>query len=142
MCVCRVITWEPIPQFRAFLEYNRQLNRLEHLIEIRDTAVADISGVTYDLKVPSKGIWGTAGIGGLNIDRSGVQVWCSAADVLLNVCPSCCHAQSQLLHRLKVNLGHSSNWRARHRQVRGSSLDISMLMLLSITFLLIQQTEW
>lgn len=67
---CRVITWEPVPHFRAFLEYNRQLNRLEDLIDIRDTAVAEVSGVTYDLTVPQRGIWGTAGIGGLNIDGS------------------------------------------------------------------------
>ncbi|KAA6428036.1 MAG: hypothetical protein FRX49_02697 [Trebouxia sp. A1-2] len=67
---CRVITWEPVPHFRAFLEYNRQLNHLEDLIDIRDTAVAEVSGVTYDLTVPQRGIWGTAGIGGLNIDGS------------------------------------------------------------------------
>ncbi len=66
--LCRVITWEPVPHFRAFLEYNRQLNRLEDLVDIRDTAVAEVSGVTYDLTVPQRGIWGTAGIGGLNID--------------------------------------------------------------------------
>ena len=67
--LCRVISWEPVPHFRAFLEYNRQLNHLEDLIDIRATAVAEVSGVIYNLTVPSRGIWGTAGIGGLNIDR-------------------------------------------------------------------------
>ena len=33
--VCRVIAWEPVPQFRAFLEYGIALNNLTHLITIR-----------------------------------------------------------------------------------------------------------
>ena len=68
-CYCRVIAWEPVPHFRAFLAYNRQLNHLEDLIEIRDRAVVEVGGLMYNLTVPQRGIWGTAGIGGLNIDR-------------------------------------------------------------------------
>lgn len=69
MLGCRVIAWEPVPHFRAFLTYNRYLNHLEDLIEIRDTAVVEVGGLMYNLTVPQRGIWGTAGIGGLNIDR-------------------------------------------------------------------------
>lgn len=65
----RVVTWEPVPHFRAFLEYNRQLNHLEGLIDIRNNAVAEESGKIYNMVVPGRGIWGTAGIDGLNIDR-------------------------------------------------------------------------
>lgn len=65
-----MIAWEPVPQFRAFLAYNRRLNHLEDLIEIRDTAVVEVGGRLYNLTVPQRGIWGTAGIDGLNIDRS------------------------------------------------------------------------
>ena len=72
-CACRVITWEPVPHFRAFLEYNRQLNHLEDLIEIRDTAVSDAGGGVHDLTVPNRGIWGTAGFDGLNIDKSAAR---------------------------------------------------------------------
>ncbi|KAL3144968.1 hypothetical protein ABBQ32_003472 [Trebouxia sp. C0010 RCD-2024] len=67
---CRVIAWEPVPQFRAFLMYNRQLNHFEDRIEIRDAAVMNIGGMVYNITVPQRGIWGTAGIGGLNIDRA------------------------------------------------------------------------
>lgn len=69
---CRVVTWEPVPHFRAFLEYNSQLNHLEGLIAIRDNAVAEVSGKVYNMVVPGRGIWGTAGIDGLNVDRSNI----------------------------------------------------------------------
>lgn len=70
MLGCRVIAWEPVPQFRAFLMYNRQLNHFEDRIEIRDTAAMNIGGMVYNITVPQRGIWGTAGIDGLNIDRA------------------------------------------------------------------------
>lgn len=69
-CCCRVIAWEPVPLFRAFLTYNRQLNHFEDRIQIRDAAAVDVGGMIYNLTVPQRGIWGTASIGGLNIDRS------------------------------------------------------------------------
>ena len=34
-CVSRVIAWEPVPQFRAFLEYGTALNNFSALITIR-----------------------------------------------------------------------------------------------------------
>ena len=57
-----------MPHFRAFLEYNCLLNGLQSLIDIRDGAVAEDSGKIYTIVVPKGGIWGTAGIDGLNID--------------------------------------------------------------------------
>lgn len=81
----RVVTWEPVPHFRAFLEYNRQLNHLESLIDIRDGAVAEESGKVYSLTVPARGIWGNAGIGGLNIDRWAFLTAC----ICNNTCRSC-----------------------------------------------------
>ena len=79
-----MIAWEPVPQFRAFLAYNRRLNHLEDLIEIRDTAVAEVGGRLYNLTVPQRGIWGTAGIDGLNIDWS-VMCACASASMSLSV---------------------------------------------------------
>ena len=67
---CRVMAWEPVPQFRRFLEYGLQLNRLLGAVEVRRSAVADVDGALYTLQVPHRGIWGTASIGGGNIDRS------------------------------------------------------------------------
>ena len=67
---CRVIAWEPVPHFRAFLEYAIALNNLTAVIEVRPFAVADKAGETYNLVVPQRGIWGTASINGGNIDRS------------------------------------------------------------------------
>ncbi|GAX85607.1 hypothetical protein CEUSTIGMA_g13022.t1 [Chlamydomonas eustigma] len=68
---CRVIVFEPVPQFRAFLEYNVLLNGLQHLVDIVESVVSHkTGGPELKLVVPSKGIWGTAGIDGLNIDVS------------------------------------------------------------------------
>ncbi|CAL8462169.1 g1700 [Coccomyxa elongata] len=67
---CRVIAWEPVPKFRSFLEYGVQLNGFQGVVHVRAAAVADKNGETYTLQVPQRGIWGTASIGGGNIDRS------------------------------------------------------------------------
>ncbi|KAK9906760.1 hypothetical protein WJX75_007525 [Coccomyxa subellipsoidea] len=67
---CRVIAWEPVPKFRHFLEYGIQLNGFQEAAYVRAAAVADENGKTYTLQVPQRGIWGTASIGGGNIDRS------------------------------------------------------------------------
>jgi len=64
---CRVITWEPVPRFRAFLLYNVLLNGVGHLVEVRDTVVSD-DRLPQSVVVPQRGIWGTAGINGMNID--------------------------------------------------------------------------
>lgn len=59
-------TWEPVPHF---LEDNRQLHRLDRLIAICNNVVAEESSKEYLMVVPSRGIWGTAGIDGLKVDR-------------------------------------------------------------------------
>ena len=66
---CRVIAWEPVPRFRHFIEYGLQLNNFQPHVLVRPTAVADRDGGLYMLKVPQRGIWGTASIGGGNIDE-------------------------------------------------------------------------
>jgi hypothetical protein len=57
---------------------------------VRENMVADTSG-EYDLVVPQRGIWGTAGVGGWNIDK----------------CVRCLpvHVQGRLCHR-KKQLSH------------------------------------
>ena len=34
---CRVLAWEPVPVFRAFIELAAQLNNVSHLIHVRRT---------------------------------------------------------------------------------------------------------
>ncbi|KAG1673075.1 hypothetical protein FOA52_013144 [Chlamydomonas sp. UWO 241] len=67
---CRVLAFEPVPHFRAFLEYSVALNGLGHLVDVRSEVVSHVSNETLTLVVPSRGYWGTAGIDGLNIDNS------------------------------------------------------------------------
>ncbi|KAK9842464.1 hypothetical protein WJX81_001323 [Elliptochloris bilobata] len=67
---CRVLAWEPVPTFRAFLEYGVELNRLGGLVDVRAAAVSDKAGAEYELVVPQRGIWGTASIDGRNIDKN------------------------------------------------------------------------
>ena len=67
---CRVIAWEPIPVFRAFVQAGLRLNNLTHRVHVRDTVVSNVGGQKISLTVPEKGIWGTASVGGLNVDPS------------------------------------------------------------------------
>ncbi|KAI8471235.1 MAG: hypothetical protein J3K34DRAFT_458460 [Monoraphidium minutum] len=67
---CNVVAFEPVPQFRAFFEYNLARNNLEDRVQIRPTvAVAYPGRGNYTVVVPQRGIWGTAGIDGANIDE-------------------------------------------------------------------------
>ena len=68
-CCCRVVAWEPVPQFRAFLEYGLQLNNFHMRVAARGVAVSDVGGAQLRMEVPRRGIWGTASVGGGNIDR-------------------------------------------------------------------------
>eukprot|EP00878_Enallax_costatus_P032966 GHUV01036326.1.p1 GENE.GHUV01036326.1~~GHUV01036326.1.p1 ORF type:complete len:391 (+),score=73.39 GHUV01036326.1:262-1434(+) len=65
---CRVVAWEPVPQFLAFLSHNLARNNLSHKVEVRPTVVAKPPGSKKVVVIPSHGIWGTAGIAGLNVD--------------------------------------------------------------------------
>ncbi len=64
-----MVAWEPVPTFRAFLQYGVELNGLGGLVDVRAAAVGDKPGAEYELVVPQRGIWGTASIGGRNIDK-------------------------------------------------------------------------
>ena len=66
----RVLAFEPVPHFYAFLEYNVHLNGLAPRVDMRKNVISHESGKTVEMVVPDRGIWGTAGIGGLNIDTS------------------------------------------------------------------------
>lgn len=65
---CRVIAFEPVSHFRAFLEYNVHLNNLSKLVDIRSNVVSGTSGVLTTMMIPNKGIWGTASVAGINAD--------------------------------------------------------------------------
>eukprot|EP00884_Botryococcus_braunii_P020612 jgi/Botrbrau1/7234/Bobra.0021s0018.1 len=67
---CRVMVWEPVPHFRAFLEYGLQVNNLLGIVDLHATVVAPESDKQYEVLVPQQGIWGAAGIGGVNIDTN------------------------------------------------------------------------
>jgi hypothetical protein len=41
---CRVVAWEPVPQFRALLSLNLARNGLTHLVTVRPTVVAHPPG--------------------------------------------------------------------------------------------------
>lgn len=66
---CRVIAWEPVPIFRDFFKYGVAINGFGHLIQVRESVVADTPG-DYDLVVPQRGVWGSAGVGNWNLDKS------------------------------------------------------------------------
>ncbi|PNH06979.1 hypothetical protein TSOC_006593 [Tetrabaena socialis] len=67
---CKVIAYEPVPIFRAFFEFSVHLNDLTSLIDVRAMVVSHETGKTMNMVVPARGIWGTAGIDGLNIDKA------------------------------------------------------------------------
>uniref|UniRef100_A0A383VY30 Methyltransferase FkbM domain-containing protein n=1 Tax=Tetradesmus obliquus TaxID=3088 RepID=A0A383VY30_TETOB len=67
---CRVIAWEPVPQFRALLALNLARNGLSQLVSVRPAVVAHPPGSKQVVVIPNRGIWGTAGIGGANVDLS------------------------------------------------------------------------
>ena len=65
---CDVIAWEPVPHFRSFFELAIAINGLQHKIQVRHNAVSNVTGQMVEILVPQRGIWGTAGVGGWNID--------------------------------------------------------------------------
>lgn len=65
---CRVVAWEPVPYFAAFFKYGMIRSQLVHLIELREAIVGETDGEELTIIVPNRGIWGTAGVGGMNID--------------------------------------------------------------------------
>jgi FkbM family methyltransferase len=67
---CRVVAWEPVPAFRAFVQLALRLNNLTHRVHLRPAVISDVAGMNITMTVPLKGIWGTASVGGLNVDPS------------------------------------------------------------------------
>ena len=37
----RVLAFEPVPHFRAFLEYNVHINNFQHLVEVKPNVVSE-----------------------------------------------------------------------------------------------------
>ena len=73
----RVVAFEPVPRFRAFLEYNLHLNGLMPHVQVKANAVSHTANKDVEMVFPSRGIWGTAGIGGHNIDKAITgSEWC------------------------------------------------------------------
>ena len=70
---CRASAWEPVPHFRAFLEYGILLKDFSTEIQIRSAAVSDVHGQEVKLTVLQRGIWGTASIAGTSIYRSALH---------------------------------------------------------------------
>eukprot|EP00877_Chromochloris_zofingiensis_P013674 jgi/Chrzof1/8560/Cz03g15200.t1 len=66
---CSVISWEPVPQFRAFFEYSTARNGLVDKIQIRPAVVVSEPGKMFNVIIPQRGIWGLASIGGANLDK-------------------------------------------------------------------------
>ena len=46
---CRVLAWEPVPVFRAFIELAAQLNNVSHLIHVRHAVVSDTAGKEVEI---------------------------------------------------------------------------------------------
>eukprot|EP00195_Chlamydomonas_chlamydogama_P011405 CAMPEP_0202902672 /NCGR_PEP_ID=MMETSP1392-20130828/16989_1 /ASSEMBLY_ACC=CAM_ASM_000868 /TAXON_ID=225041 /ORGANISM="Chlamydomonas chlamydogama, Strain SAG 11-48b" /LENGTH=567 /DNA_ID=CAMNT_0049589473 /DNA_START=195 /DNA_END=1898 /DNA_ORIENTATION=+ len=63
---CRVIAWEPVPLFRAFVKYGLQINNLTHLVDLHERVVGEKDGEVMRMQVPTVGVWGTASVAGLN----------------------------------------------------------------------------
>ena len=66
---CRAVAWEPVPRFRAFFTAALLLNPgAPAAIDARPAAACARAGSNVTLAVPSRGVWGTASVGGANID--------------------------------------------------------------------------
>ncbi|KAL4427805.1 hypothetical protein ABPG75_001894 [Micractinium tetrahymenae] len=65
---CRVVAWEPVPYFAAYFKYALLRNNMTHAVQMRFAIVSNSTGGELTIVVPNRGIWGTAGIGGKNID--------------------------------------------------------------------------
>lgn len=63
-----MVAFEPVPHFFAFFEYSVHVNGLAQLIDMRKQVVSAEGSGEVIMTVPSRGIWGTASIGGSNID--------------------------------------------------------------------------
>eukprot|EP00884_Botryococcus_braunii_P020616 jgi/Botrbrau1/7238/Bobra.0021s0021.2 len=60
------MVWEPVPLFRAFMEFGLQLNHLLPLVDLHKAVVSPDPG-PHKVVIPTQGIWGMAGVDGLNL---------------------------------------------------------------------------
>ncbi len=68
---CRVLAFEPVPRFSAYFKYSLQRNGLSPRVELREALVGEAPpGAELEIVAPNRGIWGTAGIGGGNLDKN------------------------------------------------------------------------
>ncbi|EFN60043.1 hypothetical protein CHLNCDRAFT_133271 [Chlorella variabilis] len=67
---CRVVAWEPVPHFAAYFKYALLRNNMTRAVELRDGIVSNSSGTPRTILAPQRGIWGTAGIDGKNLDQA------------------------------------------------------------------------
>ncbi|MEW5304387.1 MAG: hypothetical protein WDW36_006998 [Sanguina aurantia] len=70
MLGCRVVAWEPVPLFRAFLMYSAALNNVSHLVSVRGAAVGRTHGSTLNITIPKLNVgtyWGLASVDGNNV---------------------------------------------------------------------------
>ena len=67
LALLRVVAFEPVPRFRAFFDYTLHINGLLPLVDVRSNIVSHTANKDVEMVFPSRGIWGTAGIGGLGI---------------------------------------------------------------------------
>jgi len=70
---CRVIAWEPVELFRAFLHHGIALNNVSHLVQVRNRAVSDklnlvTMGVPHD-----QTYWGLASVDSQNLQHDEVK---------------------------------------------------------------------
>lgn len=54
---CRVIAYEPVPVFNAFLKYSLIRNKLVHRVDVRETVVGENQGEVFTLVIPPQGLW-------------------------------------------------------------------------------------
>ena len=59
---CRVVAWEPVPTFRAFLALGATLNNVSHRIHVRARVASDAPAPSVQIAVPRRGIAGTASL--------------------------------------------------------------------------------
>ena len=53
-----MITWEPVPRFRAFLEWSVAANRLNHLVTVRPHVASDAPRGTVRMATVCKVVYG------------------------------------------------------------------------------------
>ena len=71
---CRVVAWEPIPTFGAFVRASAAINGLAHRVEVRRAVASDAGGRNVTMLVPRTG-WDISSVGGLNQAGSLHPTW-------------------------------------------------------------------